>query len=143
MSKQGRNSTSVKWTRYLLSDIEGREYCPIDPSWTLQPVLPARFFRKIKIESTGCWLWTGAYGFHPRYPEHRYGEITVWDRRTRTKTRTTAHKFAYVYTHGEVPPGCDIDHKCENKLCVNPSHLQALPHSENMFLIARRKAGRA
>lgn len=141
MSIHGQNSDSVKWTRYLLSVLH-----PLFalPSWDLQPVLPARFFTKFKVDPvTGCWVWTGSTGFHPRYRQHRYGQIILWDAKTRTRTLTTAHKFAYLHTKGPVPAGYDVDHICENKLCVKPAHLQAIPHSENMFLIARRKAGRA
>ena len=135
-------SSPTNSTGYLLSVIGNLEYRPISANWIVRPVLPARFFSKFTIDPlTGCWIWHGSTGFHPRYREHRYGQIVTWDPRSRTRVLTTAHKFAYLYTKGPVPDGYDIDHTCQNKLCVNPSHLEAVTHSENCQRRARRKAG--
>ena len=43
----------------------------------------------------------------------------------------TAHKFAYECLVGEVPSGCDLHHRCENKMCVNPRHLEPLTKPEH------------
>ena len=45
----------------------------------------------------------------------------------------TAHRVAYVLTHGEPPQGMDIAHTCHNKLCCNPAHLEAQTRSENIW----------
>jgi hypothetical protein len=121
-------------TLYLLSEIDN----PNGNSWVLRPVLPARFFRKVRFDKSGCWMWTGAYGFHPRYRHHRYGQIIVWNKQTRKRRLTTAHKFSYLHVKGNVPKGFDVDHLCGNKLCVNPQHLEAVSHHENMLRIKRR-----
>jgi hypothetical protein len=42
-----------------------------------------------------------------------------------------AHRAAWSEAHGEIPPGGLILHKCNNKLCVNPTHLYLGTKSDN------------
>ena len=130
-----RFADSVKATGYLLPDIGviigGKRYV-FHPTadWALSPVLPARFWEKVAINPlTGCWLWLGAKGGHPRFPEHKYSQIAVWNDGKRTVT--TAHRFAYEIVFGKIPEGYEPHHKCEVKLCVNPNHLEVVTHREN------------
>lgn len=56
-----------------------------------------------------------------------------------------AHRFAYELTYGTIPPGMDVDHTChgadptcldvetcQHRRCVNPAHLEAVTHQENI-----------
>lgn len=36
---------------------------------------------------------------------------------------TSSHRAAYTQTHGEIPPGIDICHQCDNPPCFRPIHL--------------------
>lgn len=42
-----------------------------------------------------------------------------------------AHRQSYEMFNGELIKGLVIDHICNDKLCVNPSHLQQISYKEN------------
>ena len=43
---------------------------------------------------------------------------------------------------GPVPEGLELDHRCEQPLCWNVSHLQAVTHEENSRLVQARRHAR-
>lgn len=77
-----------------------------------------RFTAKYAIDpKTGCWNWTasswGGYGMF-NYPGGK-----------------KAHRFSYEYHTGETLGDLTIDHLCNNTMCVNPEHLEAVTRGEN------------
>lgn len=44
---------------------------------------------------------------------------------------TLAHRAAYRIWCGEIPEGKEIDHRCRNRSCINPQHLEAVTHAIN------------
>jgi len=43
------------------------------------------------------------------------------------------HRYAYELLVGPIPAGLVLDHLCRNPRCVNPNHLEAVTHRENVI----------
>lgn len=69
--------------------------------------------RYIPEPNTGCWLWTGAARNDGR------GWVGV----PGTYRSTFAPRLAWVLTHGDIPNGLCVLHKCDTPACINPTHL--------------------
>lgn len=79
-----------------------------------------RIRSKIEVTPSGCWQWLGA--------KQPAGYGTLWN----GVRPEQAHRVSYRHFRCEIPQGFDIDHLCRNRSCVNPDHLRAVPHRENM-----------
>lgn len=41
------------------------------------------------------------------------------------------HRVMWTNVHGFIPGKKQIDHKCRQRMCVNPDHLEMVTHKEN------------
>lgn len=89
-----------------------------------------RFWRKVN-KAGACWLWTGAlFG-------KGYGAVA---RRKLQHKNFLAHRYAWMLTHGPIPDGLLVLHKCDVPACVNPAHLMLGTHKDNFDdMIAKRR----
>src|SRR5258708_6777342 len=74
-------------------------------------------------EITGCWLWKWAL--------NDKGYAVVHRRKIRSAI-IRVHRITYELFHGPIPDGLEPDHTCKIKRCINPEHLEAVTHSENL-----------
>lgn len=98
-----------------------------------KPRPPAeRFWPKVDVgEPNECWEWKAS-------KRNGYGQFRV---RRMPSLRMGAHRFAWTVTHGKIPAGMCVLHKCDNPPCCNPSHLLLGNHADNMVDMVRK--GRA
>lgn len=76
--------------------------------------------RLMPLPFSGCWIWTGALK-----SRDGYGRIVISGR------DLYAHRFFYEAARGPIGNGLELDHLCRVRSCVNPDHLESVPHRVN------------
>lgn len=87
----------------------------------------AAFWSRVRKTPT-CWYWTGPLD------KDGYGHCNAIVGTPR------AHRTAYILTYGSIPEGKVLDHLCEERSCVNPSHIKATTSADNVLRSARAVA---
>jgi len=84
--------------------------------------------------STPCHIWMGSTSGNGRgggYPRMSLNGQTV-----------AVHIVVWTNEHGYIPGKKQIDHLCENRLCVNVEHLEMVSHIENQKRKKRKTHGK-
>lgn len=80
-----------------------------------------------KTES-GCWLYNGK-----KRSGSDYGQATIYSASARPRKRTfSIHRISYAFYTGVDPRHLLVMHACDTPLCINPAHLAAGTHVDNM-----------
>jgi hypothetical protein len=79
---------------------------------------------------TPCRIWTGQDSGKGR--GGNYGRLTVDGGTMATNI------VSFVIENGPIPPKKQIDHRCNNRRCWTPDHLQMVTHLKNQRLRAKR-----
>jgi hypothetical protein len=69
---------------------------------------------------TGCWIWQGGK------TAAGYGKARLHGR------QVYVHRVMYEAAHGFIDAALTIDHKCYQRDCINPDHLDLVTMAENM-----------
>lgn len=82
--------------------------------------------------NSGCWLWTGSL-------TKGYGKLGVGGK------VLYAHRVFNEMSHGPIPDGVKICHRCDTPACVNPAHTFRGSQKDNLadaVSKGRHRAGR-
>lgn len=74
---------------------------------------------KFVVAPNGCWEWIAS--------KNKKGYPTCHGHHS-----MLAHVQIYVERHGRLSWRLEVDHTCRNRGCVNPEHLEAVSHKENV-----------
>lgn len=125
------------YRRYRLKGEEGL-LLPIRKKITFEQAAANGFADLYEVDrETGCWVWTHTLADgYPLCPP-------------RDGSRPRGHRVLYTLYKGPIPAGMEIDHTCHtaavergecrdwstcpHRKCVNPDHLEAVTHQENVL----------
>jgi hypothetical protein len=122
-------------TYYILNKMiksynDFREYCgePNSIRSSLHEVSITWMKSMCLIDDNNCWNWNKAIHY-----KNGYGYLGL-------KGKTVlSHRLSYELANGKIPEGLLIRHKCNNRKCCNPEHLELGTPSENALDIKNRK----
>ncbi len=95
-----------------------------------------KIFDKIMLRvvinhNTGCWEWQG--------PTSGKGRGGGYGRMSLDGQTVAVHIVMFTIFFGYIPGKKQIDHKCNNRICCNPDHLQMVTHKQNQKLRDERR----
>jgi len=93
-----------------------------------------RVFSRVVVKDMGhtieglpspCLIWTGPNSGDGTGAGRGYGRMSLGSQTVAT------HLVVFTHFYGYIPGKKQIDHKCNNRLCCNPAHLEMVTCREN------------
>ncbi len=100
----------------------------VGDSWDNKRQTDREYFESRVVKSDGCWSF-------PLRPNG--GGYLATTRKGKT---LPIHRLAYRLYVAEIPDGHAVHHKCSNRVCCNPNHLQAVSPQDNIAEMLERRA---
>lgn len=86
----------------------------------METELRTRIFDRMPVGGLdSCWIWRG------RPNAHGYASMKI-NRRSHL-----AHRLVYEWLRGPIPDGHLLHHTCEERMCVNPRHLEPVTQQQH------------
>lgn len=76
------------------------------------------------VDTNDCWLYASVID-PAGYPRLRF-------QHKGKHYNVSVHRLTYEKFKGKIPEGLEIDHLCRVRRCINPDHLEAVTHKENV-----------
>jgi hypothetical protein len=105
---------------------ETPQIAPQGPPRSSGAKLRARIATNVEVAASGCHLWTG------RLNERGRPILVVGGRKRRV------HRLV-LELDGSLPPGMDVHHRCRERRCVRPDHLETITHAAHTRLHAEAR----
>ena len=98
-----------------------------------------RIYERVEVEDRGfvlddqpspCHIWQGG--------DSGTGKGGGYGRMSLNGQTVAVHLVVYTHYFGYIPGKKQIDHKCNQRKCCNPNHLELVSHLRNQRLRAQR-----
>lgn len=74
-----------------------------------------------------CWNWTGTID------RKGYGRLKVGSRTDGTRSNVAPHRIVCAMFGKNMASPMECAHSCDNRRCVNPDHIDMVPHTQNVL----------